>query len=74
MAVFRLMTELVLGRLHDRQVGGLVALENAADVDAGGRYVVELVRPVGDQAAGRDEFAQSRSRPASLCRAARVMI
>ena len=32
-AVLRLMTRVELGRLQDRQVGRLVALENSASVD-----------------------------------------
>ena len=35
LAVLRLMIQLEFGRLHDRHVGGLLAIENAAGVDTG---------------------------------------
>ena len=42
LAVLRLRTRLELGRLHDRQVGRLFTLEDAAGVDTG--LVVRLIR------------------------------
>jgi hypothetical protein len=42
------------GRLH-RQVGRLLALEDAVDVAGGTPELIGIVRPVGDQAA--DSFA-----------------
>src|SRR5262249_6141152 len=45
------------GRLLDRQVGGLFALENAAGVDAGYAVCVCGVRSIAKQAAGRGELA-----------------
>jgi hypothetical protein len=50
--------ELEPGRLHDRKVGGLGALENAAGVDAGLTIGVHKVSSVADQTAGRGELAQ----------------
>jgi hypothetical protein len=42
--------------LH-RQVGGLLALEDAVDVAGRAPVLVDVIRPVGDQAAGGDEGA-----------------
>src|SRR5262245_44935871 len=41
--------ELELGRLHDRQVGGLLAFENPAGIDAGLALRVGDARPVAHQ-------------------------
>src|SRR6516164_5361667 len=43
--------ELELGRLHDRQIGGLLALENPASVDTGLAICVGKARSVAHQAA-----------------------
>ena len=48
---------LVLGRRLHRQVGGLLALEDAIDIAGRTPELVDLIRPVGDQAAGGDEGA-----------------
>ena len=47
--------QLVLGRRLHRQVGRLLALEDAIDVAGGSPVLVGEIRPVGDQAAVRDE-------------------
>ena len=57
-AVLRLMTSSNLGRLHDRQVGRLLALEDAAGIDAGLTIRIRDAGPVAHQAAGRSKFAQ----------------
>ena len=57
MAVLRLITSLVLGRRLHRQVGRLLALEDAIDVAGGAPVLVDRIRPIGDQAAGGDEEA-----------------
>ena len=49
--------QLELGRLHHRQVGGLFALENPADVDAGLAISSGMIGSVAHQAAGIGEFA-----------------
>ena len=46
LAVLRLIDELEFGRLLDRQVGGLLALEDAVDVDGGAPEQVAIIRPV----------------------------
>ena len=47
--------ELVFGwRLH-RQVGGLLALEDAIDIAGGTPILVDVTSPIGDQTAGGDE-------------------
>jgi hypothetical protein len=48
--------ELELGRLHDRQVGGLGAVENAADVNTHLAVGIGELRSVAHQAAGRGEL------------------
>ena len=58
--------QLVLGRRLHRQVGRLLALEDAVDVAGRAPVLVDEIRPVGDQAAGGDEEA-SRSRPRAAC-------
>ena len=47
--------QLELGRLHDRQVGGLRALEDAAGIDAGLTPRIRQVRSVAYQPAGFGE-------------------
>ena len=49
--------QLELGGLLDRQVGGLLALENSAGVDAGLTVRVGDAAAVAHQAAGRDKLA-----------------
>src|SRR5215471_967536 len=50
--------EFVLGRRLHREVGGLLALEDAVDVLSSAAVLVDKIRPVGDQAAPRDEIAR----------------
>ena len=57
MAVLRLMHQFVLGRRLHRQVGRLLALEDAIDVAGGAPVLIDVIRPIGDQAAGGDEGA-----------------
>ncbi len=57
LAVLRLITSLVLGRRLHRQVGRLLALEDAVDVAGRAPVLVDEIRPIGDQAAGGDEDA-----------------
>jgi hypothetical protein len=47
--------QLVLGRCLHRQVGRLLALEDAIDVASCLPVLIDLIRPVGDQAAGGGE-------------------
>ena len=47
--------QLVLGRRLHRQVGRLLALEDAVDVAGRAPVLVDLIRPIGDQAAAGDE-------------------
>ena len=55
--------QLDFGRLLDRQIGGLLALENPAGVDAGLAIGIGNARSVAHQAAGRGELAHmGRSR------------
>ena len=58
--------QFVLGRRLHRQVGRLLALEDAIDVAGGAPVLVDEIRPIGDQAAGGDEEAV-RSRPRAVC-------
>ena len=52
-----------LGRRLHRQVGRLLALEDAIDVRCRSPELVAQIGPIGDQAAGRDEQAiPNRSR------------
>ena len=53
LAVLRLMIELELRRLLDRQVGRLLALENSAGVDAGLTVSIVQIGSVAHQAAAR---------------------
>ena len=50
--------ELELARLHDRQVGGLRTLEDAAGIGAGLTICVDKVGSVAYQATGFDKVAQ----------------
>ena len=54
--------ELELGRLHDRQVGRLLALENPAGIDAGLTIGVGDAGSVAHQAAGFGKLAQGIDR------------
>ena len=47
--------QLVLGRRLHRQVGRLLALEDAIDIAGGAPVLVEQIGPVGDQAAAGDK-------------------
>ena len=49
--------QLEFGRLLDRQVGRLLALEDAIDVAGRAPKLVDQIRPVGHQAAAVDEVA-----------------
>src|SRR5215467_15107832 len=51
-----------LGRLHDRQVGGLLAFEYPAGIDAGLTLRVGNARPVAHQSADIDGLAQGIDR------------
>ena len=57
LAVLRLMTSSILGRRLHRQVGRLLALEDAIDVAGRAPVLVDAFRPIGDQAAVGDEEA-----------------
>src|SRR6266478_6192603 len=54
--------ELEFGRLHDRQVGGLPALEYAAGVDADLTIHVHTIGVVAHQPAGFDSLARGIAR------------
>ena len=56
-AVLRLITSSIFGRRLHRQVGGPLALEDAIDVAGRAAELVDVIRPVGDQAAAGDEEA-----------------
>ena len=47
--------QLVLGRRLHRQIGRLLALEDAVDIAGGAAVLVDEIRPIGDQAASDDE-------------------
>ena len=47
--------QFVLGRRLHRQVGGLLALEDAIDVAGGLPVLVDVIGPIGDQAAVSNE-------------------
>src|SRR5262245_66415993 len=51
---FEVDYQLVLGRCLNRQVGGFFPLENAIDVAGGAPASVEVISPIGDQAAAGD--------------------
>ena len=57
LAVLRLIDEFVLGRRLHRQVGGLLALEDAIDVAGRAPVPVDHIGPIGDQTASGDEVA-----------------
>ena len=57
LAVFRLTTELILGRMLHRQVGRPCPLEDAVDIDSGLAVLVQNVGSIPDQAAGSNELA-----------------
>ena len=65
LAVLRLIDQLVLGRRLHRQVGRLLALEDAIDVAGRAPVLVDRIRPIGDQAAGGDEDS-GRGRPRAV--------
>ena len=54
-AVLRLIDQLVLGRCLHRQVGRLLALEDAIDVASRAPELIDLIRPIGHQTAGSGE-------------------
>src|SRR6266536_3332989 len=45
--------QLDLGDLLDRQIGGFLAFDNAADVDAGQTIRLSNIAPIAEQATGR---------------------
>ena len=57
--------QLVLGRRLHRQVGRLLALEDAIDVAGRAPVLVDQIGPIGDQAAAGDEEAD-RGRPPAV--------
>ena len=59
LAVLRLMISSTLVDLLDRQVGRLLAVENAAGVDADQTEAFRIIASVAHQAAGRGELAIS---------------
>ena len=60
--------QFVLSRSLHRKIGGRLALEDAVDVGRGPPILVGQVRPVGDQAAGRNEDPESIYRGQSVPR------
>ena len=54
---FQVDDQLELGRRLHRQVGGLLALEDAIDIAGRAAVLVYVIRPVGDQAASGDKGA-----------------
>src|SRR6516165_10756249 len=60
--------KLKLGRLQDRQVGGLSAIENFAGIDASLTKTVRDVRSVAHQPAGYDEITDRIRRRNTLAR------
>ncbi len=62
LAVLRLIDQFVLGRRLHRQVGRLLAFEDAIDIARGAPVMVDAIGPVGDQAAGVDEEASGVDR------------
>ena len=58
--------QLVLGRRLHRQVGRLLALEDAVDIAGRAPVLVDVIGPIGDQAAG-SERRNVRSRPRAVC-------
>ena len=57
LAVLRLMHRFVFGRCLHRKIGWLLALEDTVDIAGRLPVLVDLIRSVGDQAAGGDEGA-----------------
>ena len=57
LAVLRLIDQLVLGRRLHRQVGRLLALEDAIDVAGRAAVLVDQIGAIGNQAAAGDEEA-----------------
>src|SRR5262249_37626383 len=60
---------LELGRLHDRQIGGFLALQDSTSVNSNLAIAVSKARSVTDQAPGRDELALrvDRGDPMACC-------
>src|SRR5262245_19666063 len=54
--------EIELGRLHPRQVGGLLALKDSADIEPGLAIHIELIGAIADQLTGADSLAPRRHR------------
>jgi hypothetical protein len=54
---FRVDHQLELDRRLHRKIGRLLALEDAVDVGGRAPVLVDSIRPIGDQAAGRNEEA-----------------
>ena len=65
--------QFVLGRRLHRQVGRLLALEDAIDVAGRAPELIEKIRPIGDQAAAVTNYPPEYT-AGSLCRAASAMI
>ena len=67
--------QLELGRSNDRQVGGLLALENAAGVDADLAIGIGKARSIADQTTSRRVLAIliDRRHPLSLCQRLRFV-
>ena len=63
--------QLELGRLHNRQVAGLFALEDAADIDAGLPIKIGKVGAIVHQRAGHGRLARSRHRGQRMAQAQR---
>src|SRR6516225_527362 len=59
--------ELKLRRLHDRQIGGLFAPENAAHIDAALAVTVVEARSVAHQTTGGDELALEMHHGHAVC-------
>ena len=58
--------QFVLGRRLHRQVGRLLALEDAVDVAGRAPVLVDQIGPIGDQAAG-GRRRSGRDRPRAVC-------
>jgi hypothetical protein len=65
--------QVVLGRCLYREIGGLLALEDAVDIAGRLPVLLDLVRPVGNQAASGDVVAERVDRGQPV-RAASVTI
>jgi len=70
---FEVDNELVLGRRLHRKIGWLLSLENSIHVASCLPVLLDEVRSVSNEAAGRNEVAIGVD-PGSLCRAASSMI